>query len=452
MKGLYSPTRELLTLAWPMLVAQLAVIGNGVIDSIMAGQLSTLDLAAVGVGSSIQVTIVLTLSGILFALPPIVAGHHGANQPERIGYELRQSIWVALVLTVIAIVLLLFPEPLIYLSSLQPQVETRVREFLKASAWGVPGVLAFRLFIGMTTGIARPRPVMAFNLLSLLLKVPLNAVFMYGLLGAPPLAGPGCAVASSLDAWLIAVLAWGWCLHHPEYASYQLRKRISLPDWQTIAAFLRLGVPIGLTLLADVTAFTFMALFIARLGPAASAAHHIAANLAVLVFMIPLSLGNANAILVGKSLGANRPDLARHTAMLGIRIALLMALFVSMVLWIGAEKIAALYTPDAEVTRAAVPLIVLVGFYHLADALQVVAVNTLRGYRKTAVPMLIYTLTLWGIGLGGGVLLGLTNWQGTARGAAGFWMAGIASLVMAGLLVSLYLIRVSRTTAFGKIS
>jgi MATE family multidrug resistance protein len=439
-----SPTRELLHLAWPMLVAQLAVIGNGVIDTAMAGQLSTLDLAAVGVAASIQVTIVMAMSGILFALPPIVSTYHGANQSWLVGHEVHQSIWIALVLAALAILLLAYPEPLLAVSDLQPEVETKVRAYLDASAWGVPGTLAFRLFIGMSTGIGKPRPVMAFNLLSLLLKVPLNAVFMYGLLGAPALGGPGCAVASSIDAWLMAFLAWFWCLRQTEYADYQLRKRITAPDWKTIAAFLRLGLPIGLTFLADVTAFTFMALFIARLGPTASAAHQIASNLAVLAFMVPLSLGNAAAILAGKALGAGQPGQARRISLNGIRIGLLFAAAVSSVLWIGADTIAALYTPDTGVISTAASLIVLVGFYHLADALQVVAVNTLRGYRKSAVPMVIYTITLWGVGLGGGILLGLTDRLGPARGAAGFWLAGATSLVLVGILVTWYLNGVSK--------
>jgi MATE family multidrug resistance protein len=439
-----TPTRELLHLAWPMLVAQLAVIGNGVIDTVMAGQLSTLDLAAVGVAASIQVTIVMALSGILFALPPIVATHHGANQAWRVGHEVHQSIWIALVLAIIAILMLIYPEPLLAVSDLQPDVEIKVRAYLDASAWGVPGTLAFRLFIGMSTGIGRPRPVMFFNLLSLVMKVPLNAIFMYGLVGAPALGGPGCAVATSIDAWLIALLAWVWCLRQSEYAAYQLKNSVSAPDWKTIAAFLRLGLPIGLTFLADVTAFTFMALFIARLGPTASAAHQIASNLAVLAFMVPLSLGNAAAILAGKALGAGQPDQARRHALNGIRIGLIFATMVSSVLWIGADTIAALYTPDTAVIGATASLIVLVGFYHLADALQVVAVNTLRGYKKSTVPMVIYTITLWGIGLGGGVLLGLTDWGGPPRGAAGFWMAGAASLVVVGILVTWYLNAVSK--------
>ena len=213
-----SSRNELLHLAWPMLVAQLAVIGNGVIDTAMAGRLSTLDLAAVGVAASIQVTIVMALSGILFALPPIIATHHGAQQSERVGHEVRQSLWIALVLTVIAILLLRYPEPFIALADLQPTVEAKVRAYLDASAWGVPATLAFRLFIGFSTGIGQPRPVMLFNLLSLGLKVPLNAWFMYGGLGIPALGGPECDVASSVDAWLMAGLAWIWCLRQTEYA------------------------------------------------------------------------------------------------------------------------------------------------------------------------------------------------------------------------------------------
>jgi MATE family multidrug resistance protein len=113
-------------------------------------------------------------------------------------------------------------------------------------------------------------------------------------------------------------------------------------------------------------------------------------------------------------------------------------------LWLGAEQIAALYSPDLEVRQVAVPLIWWVAGYHLCDALQVVAVNSLRGYRKSTVPMVIYTITLWGVGLGGGYVLGLTDLLGPARGATGFWMAGMASLAIVGLLVAYYLDSVSK--------
>jgi multidrug resistance protein, MATE family len=316
-----------------------------------------------------------------------------------------------------------------------------------ASAWGVPAMFAMRLFFGLSTGIGKPRPVMVFNLLSLGIKIPLNIVFMYGLFGMPELAGPGCAVATAVDAWLMAFIVWRWCLQHPDYQKFDMRRRFTPPERAAIAEFLKLGIPIGLTFIADVTAFTFMALFIARLGPFASGSHQIAANLAALGFMIPLSLGNATAVLVGQAIGAGEAGRARHICWDGIRLGMGIALVVCLTYWFGAPLIATFYTSDPQVQKIAIPLIMMAGLYHLGDALQAVSVNALRGYKRSVIPMIIYTIMLWGLGLGGGVLLGLTNTFGPARGAPGFWFAAITSIWLVGLLVALYLYVVSQPKA-----
>ncbi|HUX91494.1 MAG TPA: MATE family efflux transporter [Gallionellaceae bacterium] len=441
-----SSTRELLHLAWPVLVAQLAVMANAVIDTAMAGRLSAIDLAAVGIAASIMGTVLMSLISVLLALPPIIAHLYGAGLRAEIGREIHQSAWISLLLALAAILVLRNPEPFIALAQLQPAVETKVRAYLDASAWSVPGLFALRIFFGLSTGIGRPWPVMFFNLLSLAIKVPLNAVFMYGLLGAPELGGPGCAVATAVDAWLMAALAWGWCLRNPNYAQFELRKRFAAPDLKAILEFLKLGVPIGLTFIADVTAFTFMALFIARLGPVVSGAHQIAANLAAFAFMIPLAIGNATAVLAGQAIGAGRHERARHTCWEGIRLGMTIGAVISLIFWLGAPLIASLYTTDLQVQAAAIPLISLVALYHLGDALQAVAVNALRGYKKSVVPMLIYVVLLWGAGLGGGYLLGLTDTVGPARGAPGFWIAAIGSLWLVAGSVALYLNAVSRKT------
>ncbi len=434
-----SSTRELLHLAWPMLVAQLAMMGNAVIDTAMAGRLTVIDLAAVGIAASIMATILMSLISVLLAVPPIIAHLYGAERRADIGREIHQGVWISLALSLVAILLLLFPGPLIAISHLQPAVEAKVRAYLAVSAWGVPGAFAVRLFFGLSTGIGRPRPVMFFNLLSLALKVPLNALFMYGLLGLPAMGSTGCAVATSLDAWLMAALAWGWCLNSPKYMEFELRRRIAAPDLPAIREFLKLGIPIGLTFIADVTAFTFMALFIARLGPVVSGAHQIAANLAALAFMIPLSLGNATSVLVGQALGAGQAERARHICWEAIRLGMSIAIVLSLTFWLGASLIAAFYTTDLQVQAIAIPLIVMVGLYHLGDALQAITVNALRGYKTSVVPMVIYTVTLWVPGLGGGIVLGLTNTFGPARGAPGFWLAGIASIWLVGMMMAIYL-------------
>jgi MATE family multidrug resistance protein len=434
-----SSTRELMQLAWPMLIAQLAMMGNAVIDTAMAGRLSVIDLAAVGIAASIMATILMSLVSVLLALPPIIAHLHGAARQAEIGREIHQGIWISLALAIVAILLLCYPEPFIAISQLQPAVEAKVRAYLAASAWGVPGAFALRLFFGLSIGIRHPHPVMLFNLLSLSLKVPLNLLFMYGLPGFPAMGSTGCAVATSVDAWLMAALAWLWCLNHPKYAEFELRRRIAAPDLVAIREFLKLGIPIGLTFIADVTAFTFMALFLARLGPVVSGAHQIAANLAALAFMVPLSLGNATSVMVGQALGAGDPRRARHVCWVGIRLGMSIALLLSFAFWFGAPLIAAFYTTDVTVRAVAIPLIAMVGLYHLGDALQAVTVNALRGYKNSVVPMVIYTVTLWVPGLGGGILLGLTDTFGAARGAPGFWLAAIVSIWLVGGLMAIYL-------------
>ena len=148
--------RELLHLAWPVLIAQAAVMGNGVIDTLMAGRLSPTDLAAVGIGSSIYATVFVSAMGVLLALTPVVSHHYGAQRVAEIGADVRQCAWLALVLSLMAFAVLKHPDFLLKFSRLTPEVETRVRAYLDGVAWAVPGVLFFRVFFGFTTGIGRP--------------------------------------------------------------------------------------------------------------------------------------------------------------------------------------------------------------------------------------------------------------------------------------------------------
>jgi MATE family multidrug resistance protein len=301
-------------------------------------------------------------------------------------------------------------------------------------------------------GIGRPRAVMSFNLIGLALKVPLNAIFMYGAepLGIPALGSTGCAVSSAVIAWVSVLLGWTWCARQREFADYALFARFSLPSGKALVGLLRLGVPIGGAFFVDVTAFAFMALFVARLGANVSAAHQIAANLAVVTFMIPTALGNAAGVLTGQSLGAGDAARARHIGGIGLAVGLAIGLFVGAVLWLVSGPLAAAYTVDANVIGTARTLLVLVACYHVADALQSVAINVLRGYKRTAVPTAIYMVALWGVGLGGGYLLAFANPLGEPMGVAGFWIAATASLWLAGIAMTLYFRRVS--TAMARVS
>jgi len=384
--------------------------------------------------------------GVLLALPPVVAHHYGAGRYTEIGADVRQCAWLALALSVAAFAVLKHPDPLLAFSRLTPEVEIKVRAYLDGVAWAVPGVLFFRVFFGFTTGIGRPRPVMAFNLLGLLLKAPLNWVFMYGHFGFPAMGGAGCGWSTAVITWTLATLAWLWCRRDADYAPYAVFARFDPPRLAALRELLVLGLPMGATFLVDVTAFTFMALFIARLGPEISAAHQIAANVAVFVFLVPMALGSATGVVVGQALGAGDSRRARHAGLLGLAVGCSAALVFGAAIRLGAGPLARAYTADARVAAAAATLLGIVAFYHLADSVQAVMAQVLRGYKRSTAPMVIYAVALWGVGLGGGYLLGLTDTFGAPRGAAGFWMAGVASLSLAGAGVLAYFLRISAQT------
>ena len=351
---------EICRLAWPVLIAQLAVMAYAVIDTMMAGRFATDDLAAVGIGASIYFSVFVALMGVLLAVSPTVAQLLGAGRYGEIGEQVRQAMWLTLALAIISILLFRYPEPLLVISRAPPVVADKVRAYLAIAAWGAPAGLAFRLFASYTTAVSLPRVMMALNLLGLALKVPLTWVFTFGHLGAPAMGAAGCALSTTLVNWIICILAWLWCGLSPAYRSHGVFSRWSWPRWDDQWRLTALGVPIGMTFLVDVTAFTFMALFIARLGAVNSAAHQIAANVAAVMYMLPLAMGNAVGVLAGQAIGARRFALARSTGVTGIVLALVLAVLSGTTLMLGASAVAASYTSDASVQAVAATLLVLV--------------------------------------------------------------------------------------------
>lgn len=441
---------DIYRLAWPVLVAQLAVMAYAVIDTMMAGRYATDDLAAVGIGASIYFSVFVALMGVLLAVSPIAAQLLGAGRHAEIGEQVRQAMWLAFALAALSVVAFRFPEPFLALSDPPPAVAAKVRAYLAIAAWGAPAGLAFRLFASYTVAVSLPHVMMRLNLLGLLLKIPLTWVLVFGHLGAPAMGSSGCALATAVVMWLVCILCWTLCAVSPAYREHRVFGRWSWPRWADQRHLIALGVPIGLTFLVDVTAFTFMALFIARLGAVNSAAHQIASNVAAVMFMLPLALGNGVGVLVAQAIGARKFTTARLTGMTGIGLALALAVLAGAVLGSAAPVVAGFYTSDGTVRAVAATLLVLVAGYHVFDALQAVTVSTLRGYKRAVVPMLVNATGLWGIGLFGGYVIGLTDALDlsalgltTPLGVQGFWYAAIAGLAVAGLGIVAYYLTVT---------
>jgi MATE family multidrug resistance protein len=439
-----SIARDIVKLGWPVLIAQLAVMINGVIDTVMAGRLSATDLAAVGIGASIYISVFVTLMGVLIALTPVVAQLYGAGRFAEIGEEVRQSLWLGIFLTSVAFVLIYFPDPFLALAQVAPEVEVKTRSYLRTIALGVPAMLMFRVLYSFCTAVSKPRVIMVLNLVGLALKVPLNLVFIYGNLGAPALGGPGCAVSTSIIAWITAIAGWAYCSTSAAYRPFGVFSRWSWPNFGEQLRLLQIGLPIGFTFLVDVTSFTFMALFIARLGTVSSGGHQIASNLTALAYMIPLAMASASGVLVGQAIGAGDMHRARMTGLMGIGGGFGIACVVGIAIWLGRDVIAGLYASDPDVRGVAAALLAFVACYHLFDATSAVAVSALRGYKKTVVPMICNIVALWGVGMAGGYVLAFGHAGRPPMGASGFWVAATVGMMIGSALSSLYFLHVSR--------
>jgi multidrug resistance protein, MATE family len=451
--GLAASARRIVPLAWPVFVGQLALLAFGTLDTLLVSRVSPTDLAALAVGAAAYITVFIGLNGIVLAISPIVGQLFGAGRHAEAGRQVHQALWIALVVALLGSTLLAFPWPFLALAQVSPEVEVKVRAYLGALAFSLPASVLFTVYRGFNTAVSRPRAVMALQLLALALKVPLSMALALGVpaIGLPALGVMGCAIATAMAMWCqVAVAAW-LLRRDAFYTRFELWGRgLDRPDGAALRAMLKLGVPLGASILVEVSGFASMAFFIARLGTTPVAGHQIAANLVSLMFMLPLALGNATTTLVAQAIGAGRLHEARRLGWHGLELGLLAALVLGSTVLLLREPVLHLYTGNAEVFAAALPLIAWLVVFHVADAAQIIAAFVLRAYKITTLPMLIYVAALWGVGLGGGWMLAF-NVSGTVpaalQGAPGYWVASTSGLVLAALALTALLAWVLRQQA-----
>ena len=431
--------------AWPMLIAQLASMGMMVIDTVLLGHFGTEDLAAVAVGSGIYVAVILAMSGIVQAVSPTVAHLKGAGRDDELAAVLHQGFWLALFLAVPGVLCLLHPDPLLGLSSLEPGVETKVRSYLAALAWGMPASLLYRAFYAFCVAVGQPRPLMTISLLCTLIHGLLASALVAGEWGGPPLGALGCGISNALIGWLALAAGAVHMRTSARLRGYRLFDDWRLPRMDMQRALLRLGMPMGFSGFVEISAFTFIALFVAQLGTQVVAGHRVVANLAGICYMLPLSLALSTLPCVGQAAGARDWAGARMAALAGMSVASLVSVLFGAALWLGRTALVDAYTDDPVVRGVCLSLIAYLAAYQVFDAIQTVAAHALRGYKITFLPMLVHVAAFWGVGLFGGWWLAFRAPR--PMGAAGFWLASMLSLVFAAVFLGGLLWRVARSRA-----
>ena len=432
-----SELRIILRHAGTVLIGQLAVMAFGVADTMIAGRHSPQALATLSLASSIYISIYVALNGLVQALLPVWAELHGAGRHTALGRSVRQALYVCAMASVLGMAALCWPDPWLAWTGVPPELWPQVRQYLQVLALAVAPSLLFRLYGTLNQSLGLPRLVTWLQAGALLVKVPLSVVLTFGMGSWAGLGVVGCAWAT-LAVNTLMLLTGLWLLRTQDiYRPYRLWQDMEAPDAAQLRRFLALGIPAGLTIMVEVTSFTLMALFIARLGEVALASHQIAASMAAVLYMVPLSLGIATSARAGYWMGAGHPMRARQAAHTGLAIAAGMAVLCAGALALSRPALAGAYAKDAAVAAAATAWLGLVAWYHLADALQAVCVFALRCWRVTLSPLLVYTALLWGVGLYGGYLLayqGLGAWPATPS-VRSFWLTSSVALAVVTVLL-----------------
>ena len=389
--------------AGTVVVGQLAVMAFGITDTLVAGHFADTALAALSVASATYITIHISLMGLLQALLPVWAELQGANRPADVGRSFRQALYLCAITVLIGMGALLFPGPLLRWTQVPPALQAEVQNYLTIVAFGVPASLLFRLYSTLNQSLGKPKLVTWVQVGALAVKVPLSIVLVLGIPGwLGPMGLAGCAWATLVVNCLMLGLAVCLLRTQDFYKPFESWAPMAAPNPATLMHFLRLGLPSGMAIGVEVTSFTLMSLFIARLGVVASASHQIVANMAAVLYMVPLSLSIASSARISFWMGANQVHKARHALRTGLGLVLLMCISLSLLLWTQRMALASFYTQSPEVAALAATLLAWLVLYHLADAIQVFCVFALRSYGVTFVPLVTYTLLLWGVGLAGG--------------------------------------------------
>lgn len=387
---------RLMLLAGPLIVNNLSIAGMQFADAVMSGRLGASTLAAVAVGGSLWLLMFTVGLGTLMAISPIAARLSGAGREDLIGRYTRQGIYLGIVFAIPVLLVAQFGlDWLLTVIPIDPEFRGMTIEYVKGVTLGAPAMFMFLALRFTTEGIGLTKPIMYVSLFAFISNVFLNWVLIFGNLGAPALGAYGCALASAMTMWGMALVFAGYVARARAYEPLQIFARFAPPRLEVLREIMLLGWPIAVTITAEAGLFNAISIMMGTLGTAITAGHQIAINFAATMFMVPLALASAITIRVGHELGAGQPGRARYAGGFGIFVCGAFMACSAIFLVIFKDAVVAMYTSDPAVRQIALSLLIMAAIFQVADGVQIGAAGALRGYKDTRIPMIANTFAFW---------------------------------------------------------
>ncbi len=427
--------RAVLKLGLPLIASNLAMFAIHMTDTIMLGWYDVTALAASTIAGTLFFVVFIVGSGFAFAVTPMVAAAAEEDNEQQVRRVTRMAVWLSVFYGLVVSVPFIFAEQILLAIGQDPAVAALGQDYLHIAALGMIPALLVMTFKSFLAGLERTGIILYSTIAAALMNVLVNYALIFGNLGAPELGIRGAAIASVMVQLLTVAILLGYALR--VLPQFELLRNVLRPDPEIMARVFRLGLPIGLTSLAEGGLFAASAVMMGWIGAIELAAHGIAIQWASVMFMVHIGFSQTATVRAGRALGRrDEPNLRRGgitaMAMSGAFVVFTVILFLT----IPEQLVAIFIDPDEPardtVLRIGVVLLAVAGLFQAVDALQVMALGLLRGVQDTAVPMVMAIISYWVIGLPSAYLLAFTF----DMGPIGLWLGLVIGLTVAGVLMS----------------
>lgn len=428
--------KALILLALPILLTQWLQVGMGTTDIAITGHFDPLVQSGVAMGVFVWNPILLFSTGTLMAITILTAHQYGAGRMKRIATIFHSGMVLATIFAVLAITILWNAVYILRFFEVQEEVIPLSASYLKALSFGVPAIFLFNALRSVCEGVARPLPVTIVTLVGFLVNGFMNYFLVHGY---PPIGlksygvtGSGAGTATAMWSMLITMLLFYRV--EPRLKALRLfryRARIA----KQIKALVKIGIPNGASIFAEVALFSVSGLILGRFSEIVINSHQIALNITSLSFMIPLSTSFALVALVGQRMGRKDYEGAMRIAKMGRMTCFMIMILTGIYLYTARYYLPMIFSDDPQILKLSAHLLLFSIVFQLPDGLQIAAAGGLRGMKDTKAPMVIGITSYWFIALPIGYYLAVVqNMQ-----AEGVWIGLIIGLTCSAILSNLRL-------------
>jgi multidrug resistance protein, MATE family len=425
--GLGKELRPMLSLAVPVVIAELGWMSMSVVDTIMVGRLGPEAIGAVSIGAVLFYTVGVFGAGMLLGLDTLVPQAYGAGDLTDCHHSLVQAVYGSLAMAPLLMLPMFALLPWMDSFGLDPEVARLAGPYTRALLWSAPPLLLYMTFRQYLQGMDRVKAVM-FTLISAnVVNALANWALIFGNLGAPELGVAGAGWASCASRVYMCVALLGYMLYDARKKNTGLlRISLRLDFWR-----LRLGatgLPGGDAAGLEIGVFALATAIVGTLDAISLASHQIALQAASVSFMVPLGVSSAAAVRVGQALGRGDPEGAHRAGWTALGIGGVFMLVTGALFFLFPEAIIGIFTVDPQVVALGVTLLYIAAFFQLFDGFQVVATGALRGAGDTQTPLIANLVGHWFLGLPvGWALCFQAGW-----GASGIWSGLSLGLISVG--------------------